>query len=224
VADHRRVGSLAAVLFDMDGTLVDSEKVWSVALNEQAEHLGGRLSPAARSAMVGTSMAESMTILHNDLGRPELDVNESTRWLEDRMKALFAAGLPWQPGARELLDELDAADVPMALVTATRRHLVDLALLSIGAHYFDAVVAGDEVGNVKPHPEPYQTAARLLGVADPRHCVAIEDSPTGVRSARAAGCVVLAVPSENPLSDVDGVTVVDSLASVDLAFLRKLVS
>ncbi len=96
--------------------------------------------------------------------------------------------------------------------------------VTIGAHYFDAVVAGDEVGNVKPHPEPYLTAARLLGVADPRRCVAIEDSPTGVASARAAGCVVLAVPSETRLSDVDGVTVVDSLASVDLAFLRKLVN
>jgi HAD superfamily hydrolase (TIGR01509 family) len=224
LADHGEVSSLDAVLFDMDGTLVDSEKVWSVALNEQAEHLGGRLSSAARAAMVGTSMVESMTILHNDLGRPELDVDASIRWLEDRMKDLFSAGLLWQPGARQLLDEVHAADIPMALVTATRRHLVDVALLTIGAHYFDAVVAGDEVGNVKPHPEPYETAARLLGVADPRHCVAIEDSPTGVASARAAGCVVLAVPSETRLSDVDGVTVVDSLASVDLAFLRKLVN
>jgi HAD superfamily hydrolase (TIGR01509 family) len=210
------------VLFDMDGTLVDSEKVWSVALNELAAHLGGRLSVHARSAMVGSSMAESMRILHTDIDRPELDINESIVWLEDRMKTLFSGGLLWQPGARELLDEVYAADIPMALVTATRRHLVDVALVTIGAHYFDAVVAGDEVGNVKPHPEPYQTAARLLGVADTRHCVAIEDSPTGVTSARAAGCVVLAVPSETQLSNVDGVTVVDSLASVDLAFLRKL--
>jgi HAD superfamily hydrolase (TIGR01509 family) len=210
------------VLFDMDGTLVDSEKVWSVALSELAVHLGGSLSPAARVAMVGTSMTDSMLILHTDLGRPSLDVAESVVWLEDRMAALFAEGLIWQPGARELLDELYAADMPMALVTATRRNLVDVALLSIGAHYFDAVVAGDEVSNVKPHPEPYETAARLLGVTDIRRCVAIEDSPTGVASARAAGCVVLAVPSETELSDVDGVTVVDSLASVDLTYLRKL--
>ena len=214
---------LGAVLFDMDGTLVDSEKVWSIALNELATHLGGRLSAEARAAMIGTSMSESMTILHDDLGRPDLDVAASVGWLEDRMKVLFTAGLVWQPGARELLDEVYAADIPMALVTATRRHLVDVALVTFGAKFFDAVVAGDEVGNVKPHPEPYETAARLLGVADPRRCVAIEDSPTGVTSARAAGCVVLAVPSETQLSDVDGVTVVDSLASVDLAFLRKLV-
>jgi HAD superfamily hydrolase (TIGR01509 family) len=215
---------LHAVLFDMDGTLVDSEKVWTVALNELAAHLGGVLSPAARAAMVGTSMAESMDILHIDLGQPGLDVVTSVHWLEERMKDLFAEGLVWQPGAQELLDEVYAADIPMALVTATRRHLVDVALVTIGAHYFDAVVAGDEVEFVKPHPEPYLTAARLLGAPDIRRCVAIEDSPTGVRSARASGAVVVAVPSEVALSDVDGVTVVDSLAAIDVAFLRKLVA
>jgi HAD superfamily hydrolase (TIGR01509 family) len=212
---------LAAVLFDMDGTLVDSEKMWSVALDELAARLGGVLSAPARAAMVGTSMGTSMTILHDDLGRPGLDVAASVRWLEDRMRELFAEGLVWRPGARELLDELYAADIPMALVTATGRHLVDVALVTIGAHYFDAVVAGDEVADVKPHPEPYATAARLVG-ADPGGCVAIEDSPTGVTSARAAGCAVLAVPSEVPLPELDGVTTVGSLADVDLAFLRQL--
>ena len=207
----------------MDGTLVDSEKVWSVALNELAAHRGGTLSVAARAAMVGTSMGESMAILHEDLGRPGLDAAVSVAWLEARMKELFADGLAWQPGARELLDEVYAADIPIALVTATGRHLVDVALVTIGAHYFDAVVVGDEVANVKPHPEPYTTAARLVGATDVRRCVAIEDSPTGVASARAAGCTVLAVPSEVALADVDGVTVVSSLADVDLAYLRKLI-
>jgi HAD superfamily hydrolase (TIGR01509 family) len=214
---------LDAVLFDMDGTLVDSEKVWTVALNELAAHLGGALSAAARVAMVGTSMAESMAILHDDLGRPSHAVPGSVTWLENRMKELFAAGLSWRPGAHELLDEVYAADIPLALVTATGRQLVDVALATIGAHYFDAVVVGDEVAHVKPHPEPYATAARLVGAADIRRCVAIEDSPTGVASARAAGCTVLAVPSEVRLPDVDGVTVVGSLADIDLAYLRKLV-
>jgi len=171
------VTQLEAVLFDMDGTLVDSEKVWSVALTELAAHYGGELSAAARTSMVGTSMSESMDILHTDLGLPYLDVAASVTWLEDRVKVLFAGGLVWRPGARELLDETHAAGVPMALVTATRRHLVDVALATIGAHYFDAVVAGDEVDQVKPHPEPYLTAARLVGAADIRRCVAIEDSP-----------------------------------------------
>ena len=217
------MSSLDAVLFDMDGTLVDSEKVWSVALNELAAHYGGALSARARGSMVGTSMAESMTILHTDLGRPGLDIAASVAWLEDRMKVLLAEGVLWRPGARELLDELRAAAVPMALVTATRRHLVDVALVTIGAHYFQAVVAGDEVDRTKPHPEPYLTAAGLVGAASPDRCVAIEDSPTGIASARAAGCVVLAVPSELELS-ADGITVVDSLAEVDLPYLRQLVT
>jgi HAD superfamily hydrolase (TIGR01509 family) len=217
------VTQLEAVLFDMDGTLVDSEKVWSVALTELAAHYGGELSAAARTSMVGTSMSESMDILHTDLGLPQLDVAASVTWLEDRVKELFAGGLIWRPGARELLDETQAAAVPMALVTATRRHLVDVALATIGAHYFDAVVAGDEVDQTKPHPEPYLTAARLVGATDIRRCVAVEDSPNGVASARAAGCAVLAVPCEVDLSGMDGVTLVDSLDGVDLTYLRKLV-
>jgi HAD superfamily hydrolase (TIGR01509 family) len=214
--------TLAAVLFDMDGTLVDSEKVWDVGLLELAQRYGGRLSADARARMVGSSMADSMMILHTDIGQPWRDVDESLAWLEERVKGLFADGLVWRPGALELLQEVTAARVPAALVTATRRHLVDVALETIGRAHFAAVVCGDEVDDVKPHPAPYLTAASLLGV-DIRRCVAIEDSPTGVASARAAGAVVLAVPSEVDLSHLDGVTHIDSLVEVDLAYLRALV-
>ena len=138
------------------------------------------------------------------------------------MKELFAAGLVWRPGAAELLTRLDAAGVPMALVTATRRHLVVVALDTIGRGHFRAVVTGDEVDQTKPHPLPYLTAAALLGV-DVRRCVAIEDSPTGVASALAAGAAVLAVPAEVDLSTLTGVTLVDSLADVDVGFLTRLV-
>jgi len=210
------------VLFDMDGTLVDSEKVWDVGLVELAQRYGGTLSAAARTRMVGTSMTESMTILHDDIGQPWRDPQASVTWLEERMRDLFGAGLIWRPGAAELLAGLRAAGVPMALVTATRRHLVDVALETIGRSSFDAVVAGDEVDETKPHPLPYLTAAALLGV-DVRRCVAIEDSPTGVASALAAGAVVLAVPAEVDLSTLAGVTLVASLAEVDLPFLARLV-
>jgi len=211
------------VLFDMDGTLVDSEKVWDVGLTELAGRYGGVLSAVARAQMVGTSMAESMSILHDDLGQPWRDPDASVAWLEDRMRELFAAGLVWRPGAAELLARLSAAGVPMALVTATRRHLVDVALETIGRSHFSAVVAGDEVDETKPHPLPYLTAAALLGV-DVRRCVAIEDSPTGVASALAAGAAVLAVPAEVDLSHLADVTLVASLADVDVAFLTKLVA
>ncbi len=207
----------------MDGTLVDSEKVWDVGLTELAGRYGGVLSAVARAQMVGTSMAESMSILHDDLGQPWRDPDASVAWLEDRMRELFAAGLVWRPGAAELLARLSAAGVPMALVTATRRHLVDVALETIGRSHFSAVVAGDEVDETKPHPLPYLTAAALLGV-DVRRCVAIEDSPTGVASALAAGAAVLAVPAEVDLSHLADVTLVASLADVDVAFLTKLVA
>jgi HAD superfamily hydrolase (TIGR01509 family) len=214
---------LAAVLFDMDGTLVDSEKVWDVGLLELAQRYNGALSSAARARMVGSSMADSMMILHEDIGQPWRDVTDSLDWLEERVKGLFGEGLIWRPGALELLREVAAADVPAALVTATRKHLVDVALQTIGRDYFAAVVCGDEVDQGKPHPTPYLSAAARLGV-DIQCCVAIEDSPTGVASARAAGAAVLAVPSEVDLSHLEGVTLVESLVEVDLAHLRWLVA
>jgi HAD superfamily hydrolase (TIGR01509 family) len=217
------VSQLDAVLFDMDGTLVDSEKVWDVGLRELARQYGGELSAAARTRMVGTSMAESMAILHTDISQPGRDTEASVTWLENRVYELFADGLTWRPGARQLLAAVRAAGIPAALVTATRRRLVEVALGTIGAHNFDVVVCGDEVGRTKPDPEPYLTAAAKLG-ADPRGCVAVEDSPTGVASARAAGCVVVAVPCEVALIPTDGVVQIDSLEMMDVATLRKLVA
>jgi HAD superfamily hydrolase (TIGR01509 family) len=214
--------TLAGVLFDMDGTLVDSEKVWDIGLDELAARYGGRLSPAARARMVGTSMIDSISILHADIGQPWRAAPASVAWLEERVGELFAAGLVWRPGAVRLLAGLRAAGVPMALVTATRRHLVEVALRTIGREHFGAVVAGDEVDETKPHPAPYLTAAALLGV-DVRRCVAIEDSRVGAISARAAGAVVLGVPNAVDLSGLSGVTLVDSLALIDVPFLTALV-
>lgn len=206
----------------MDGTLVDSEKVWEVGLVELAAYYGGVLSAAARRSMIGTSMIDSMSILHEDIAQPWRDAAKSTAWLEARVTELFAAGLVWRPGARQLLAGVRAAGIPTALVTATNRCLVDVALRTIGTENFDAVVCGDEVGNTKPHPEPYLAAARVLGAPIER-CVAIEDSPNGVASALASGARVLAVPSEVELVAGEGVTLVDSLAGVDLDFLAGLV-
>jgi HAD superfamily hydrolase (TIGR01509 family) len=214
--------SVAGVLFDMDGTLVDSEKLWDVGLSELAEEYGGRLSATARASMVGTNMTESMTILHEDIGQPWRDPDASVVLLEKRVKELFATGLVWRPGAAELLARLRAAGIPMALVTATRRHLTEVALATIGPAYFGAVVCGDDLDETKPHPMPYRTAAALLEV-DVRACVAIEDSPNGVTSALAAGAVVLAVPCEVDLSHLAGVVHVDSLVAVDVDYLDGLV-
>ncbi|MEU8300385.1 HAD family phosphatase [Micromonospora sp. NPDC048909] len=209
------------MLFDMDGTLVDSEKLWDVALQELAEEYGGTLSDAARRAIIGTSMAASMQIVHDDLGQPERDPEASAAWINARILELFRTGLRWRPGALALLTAVRAAGIPTALVTSSGRPLVEVALDTLGRDSFDAVVCGDEVDAAKPHPEPYLTAARLLDVPIER-CVAIEDSATGVASALAAGAAVLAVPAEVPLPATEGVHQLASLTGVDLELLAAL--
>lgn len=207
----------------MDGTLVDSEKLWSVALDELAVRTGGPLSTAARQAMVGTDMALTLRILYEDLGAAGRDPAADAMWLNDRVTELFGAGLTWRAGARELLSEVRAAGLPTALVTSTQRRLVEVALLTLGRHHFDVVVCGDEVTATKPDPEPYRTAAQQLRVPI-EACVAIEDSPAGVTSARTAGAAVLAVPCELALSALPGVHLRDTLAGVDVAFLATLLT
>jgi HAD superfamily hydrolase (TIGR01509 family) len=215
--------TLAAVLFDMDGTLVNSEPLWEETLHELAAELGGTLSDAARASMVGTDMATSMTILHADLGQPWRDIAASGLRITELTERLFARGLPWRDGARELLAECRSSGLPLALVTSTERRLVEVALQTLGRDTFEVVVCGDEVSHTKPHPAPYLRAAELLGV-DVTRCVAIEDSPTGVRSAVAAGAAVLGVPGDVVLAPELGATLAPSLTGVDLAFLRRLLA
>ncbi|AEV86141.1 haloacid dehalogenase [Actinoplanes sp. SE50] len=204
----------------MDGTLVDSEKLWGVALEDLAVRAGGQLSERARLAMVGTSMPVSMAIFRADLGQPDRPAGPDVAWLTDRVAELFAAGLDWRPGARELLHAVRAAGIPTALVTSTSRRLAEIALDTLGA--FDVTVCGDEVDSPKPDPEPYLTAATRLGVPI-ASCVVIEDSPSGVTSAVAAGAVVVAVPSDVTLPVIAGVHLRTSLLEVDLGGLAALI-
>jgi HAD superfamily hydrolase (TIGR01509 family) len=212
---------LQAILFDMDGTLFDSEKLWDVAIHELAETYGAAVPEQTRMAMVGTSMASSMVLLHDGIGQPWRDPVFSSEWIHVRVAQLFSTSLVWRPGARELLAQVRAAGVPTALVTATERRLVEIAMSWAGPENFDVLVCGDEVDHTKPHPEPYLLAARLLGV-DIAHCVAIEDSPTGVASAAAAGARVLAIPHHVPLVEGPRVRLRDTLADVTLADLAAL--
>jgi HAD superfamily hydrolase (TIGR01509 family) len=218
--DQRR--RLAAVLIDMDGTLLDSEKVWDVALDELADWLGGDLSPSARRRMIGSSLARSVAILHADLGI-EADPESSAAYLTECAAHLYRTDLVWKPGARELLTVLRGAAVPAALVTSTHRYLTEIALDTIGREFFAATVCGDEVRRPKPHPDPYLRAAELLGV-DPAGCVAIEDSPLGIAAAEAAGCAVLAVPSEVPIEPAPSRTIRTTLASLSVAELAALLT
>ncbi|WFE28576.1 HAD family phosphatase [Solwaraspora sp. WMMD791] len=211
------------MLFDMDGTLIDSEKLWDVALAELAVHYGGRLSDEARLAMVGSDMATTMRLLHDDIGQPERDPQVGAAWLTHRVAALFAAGVQWRPGAADLLRAVRAAGLPTALVTSTERALVEVALHTLGRANFDVVVCGDEVTATKPDPAPYLSAAAALGVPA-RRCLAVEDSPAGVASARAAGAAVLVVPADVSFAVAADVRVVDSLVGITVADLAAVFS
>lgn len=214
----------AAVLFDMDGLLVDTEPVWTIAEVELCTALGVEFTPEMKAAIVGTSMTTAVPTLLRMVGAPcaAADIDRTVTWLLDRMVSLFAQQPNALPGVGELLDELAVAGVPVALVSSSYRVLVD-AVLTHGFGPFAVTVAGDEVEHTKPHPEPYLTAAALLGV-DPQRCVVLEDSPAGVAAAEAAGCAVVAVPSVHGVAFDRGPRrlVVPTLQGIGIAHLTDL--
>jgi HAD superfamily hydrolase (TIGR01509 family) len=193
---EHNVGSLAAVFFDMDGLLVDTEPIWTVAEHEAAARLGGEFTAAMKRAMIGHGIDTAVPIMVSMLGRPPSDVPATARFLLQRSAELFREPgvIIAQPGAVELLAALRERGVPTALVSSSFRDLMDPVLDVIGRELFATTVAGDEVSRRKPDPEPYLTAARMLGV-DPRRCVVLEDSPSGARAGVAAGCATILVPS-----------------------------
>ncbi|KAA2266632.1 HAD family phosphatase [Solihabitans fulvus] len=210
----------------MDGTLLDSEKLWDIPLYELAAELGGTLSLATRHEMVGSNVPTTLQLLFSDIGREpsEEDLAQAADWIAKRTAEVFRENLPWRPGAAEALRAVRASGVPMALVTSTDRELTEIALDTIGRELFDVTVCGDEVDGLnKPHPEPYLKAAGLLGV-DAAASVAVEDSPTGVASAVAAGCTVLVVPCDVPVEQGERRVFRESLVGVDVAVLGRLLA
>jgi HAD superfamily hydrolase (TIGR01509 family) len=218
--DHDQV--LQAVLFDMDGLLVDSEPLWLEVEREVMARLQGEWSEADQRALVGGSLTRTVSSLLARAARPA-SPEAVGRWLIDGMTSLLISRpLSMLPGAGELLAEVRAAGIPHALVTSSERAIMDAVLLQLGVS-FDATVCANDVTCTKPDPEPYRRAASLLG-AQPRWCVALEDSPNGVASAEAAGCRLVAVPSLVPIPAKPGRVVAGSLRHVNLAMLHRLVS
>jgi HAD superfamily hydrolase (TIGR01509 family) len=215
-----------AVLWDMDGTLVDSEKLWDLPLFEITRELGGELSAETRAAMVGSNIPTTLDLIFAEVGvTPTAEERRAVAdRVDQRMRELFVDGLQWRPGAQEALRAVRATGIRMALVTSTERALTEIALTTIGRDLFDVTVCGDEVdGRHKPDPAPYLRASRMLDV-DPAACVAIEDSPTGIASATGAGCAVLAVPCEVPIEPAPGRVVRDTLVGVDLTVLTDVLA
>ncbi len=212
-----------AVLFDLDGTLIDSEGLCARAVAEWAAHVGGGLVVPGIEQLSGVSnpdIVASLLAQHGRLAGREA-IEAGCRWLDHRIAASLRDDLVLRPGAVELLEGVRAGGIPTALVTSTNRGVTDVALDRIGRHLFDATVCGDEVSNLKPHPAPYRKACRALGVA-PARCVAIEDSPAGAESAERAGCQVLVVPNGVAVPATHGRVFADSLLHVDLALLASL--
>jgi HAD superfamily hydrolase (TIGR01509 family) len=202
----------AAVLWDMDGTLVDTEPYWMACERELVAEFGGQWSEDDARSIIGFDLIEAAEVLR-DRGGVDLDPHTIVERMLDGVVARVRERVPWRPGARRLLTELNELGVPCALVTMSWRRLADAVVEALAPITFQAVITGDAVGHGKPHPEPYLRAAAALG-ADPTECVAIEDSPTGVTSAASAGCVVVAVPNLVPLEAGPGRFVVPTLKQV----------
>jgi HAD superfamily hydrolase (TIGR01509 family) len=186
----------AAVFWDMDGTLVDTEPYWLEAETRLVEDFGGVWSEADGLQLVGSSLERSAIILQSR--GVTLGGGEIIDRLTDQVGERISQEVPWRPGARELLAALRAAGIPTALVTMSIGRMARLVSDAIGFQAFDVIVSGDLVADGKPAPDCYLLAAERLAV-DPRDSVAIEDSEYGVAAAVAAGMATVAVPLHVPL-------------------------
>jgi HAD superfamily hydrolase (TIGR01509 family) len=204
-----------AVLWDMDGTLVDTEPYWIRTEYELAERYGGTWSETHALNLVGNDLRVSASYIREHMGI-DRDVDEIVEELLDGVVRKVAESVPWRPGAVELIERLRTAGVPCALVTMSYDRFVAPILAQLPPETFRVVVTGDRVAQGKPHPEPYLTAAAALGL-DPAECLAIEDSNTGAKSAEAAGCLVLVVENHVPVIPTERRVFADTLEGVDLA-------
>jgi HAD superfamily hydrolase (TIGR01509 family) len=211
------VTDYAAVLWDLDGTIIDSEPLWMAGEHELAERYGAAWTEEDGLALVGNTLIESGRYIKDRLGA-DMSPEEIVDFLVLRLAAALREDIPWRPGARGLIEALAAQDVPQALVTMSYASIAEpvAAVLPFGT-----VVTGDAVTHGKPHPEPYLLAAERLGV-DPADCLAVEDSRTGATSANAAGCHVLVVPHFVRVPEAPRRTLLPTLEHVTPDALRAL--
>lgn len=218
-------GLPAAVLWDFDGTLVDSERYWIAEEYALVARYGGTWDDRHAHAIVGNELLTSGAYIR-DHGPVPLEPAEIVARLITGVRERLTERVPWRDGVLDLRAALAAAGVPQAMVTMSYANVVEpvlAAAAAAGMAPFEVVVTGETVGRGKPDPEPYLTAARLLGV-DPRACVAVEDSRPGAVSAAAAGCVVLVTPNAVPVEDTPAWRVVGDLSGTTVSTLVELLA
>jgi len=208
---------ISAVVFDLDGVLVDSEQVWDAVREQLARERGGRWHAGAQRDMMGMSSPEWSRYMHETIGLTESPA-EITREVVHRMLERYAQGPPWLPGALDAVRRLAAVYV-LGLASSSNRELIDLVLEQGGiAGLFKASVSSEEVARGKPAPDVYLEAARRLELP-PAACAAVEDSHNGIRAAKAAGMACIAIPNihfppgEEALAEAD--LVLPSVAQLD---------
>ncbi len=210
-----------AVIFDLDGVLVDSEQLWNEAKHELVVSTGGRWLQDAPRAMMGMSSPEWSSYLHDELGVP-LPVGEINEEVVTRIERLYRAHLPLLPGAVNAVRSLSAR-WPLGLASSSNREIIDLVLELAGVDgEFKATVSSEEVARGKPAPDVYLETARRVGVA-PERCVALEDSSNGLRAAVAAGMTVIAVPNPHYPPDDDALGLAAACIDVLGALTPELV-
>ncbi|GAB3262934.1 HAD family hydrolase [Nocardioides dilutus] len=211
---------MKAVLWDLDGTLVDTEPYWIATEFALAEQHGATWSHEHALELVGNDLLASGHYIREVMGL-EMSAEEVVDYLVEGVVSQVEHAVPWRPGAVELLEGLRAAEIPCGLVTMSYQRLVAPILTGLPPETFRVIVTGDQVERGKPHPEPYLTAAAALGLA-PAECVAIEDSNTGATSAQAAGCPVLVVQNHVEVTPARGRTFAASLTGVTVESLAGL--
>ena len=218
------MGAPAAVVFDLDGVLIDSEQVWDAAREDLVRERGGTWDERATTDMMGMSSKEWSSYMRDRLGVPltPAEINDD---VVRRVASTYEHGLPLLPHSLETVRDL-AAHWPLGLASSSNRPIIDLVLEQAGVRAcFAAVVSSEEVANGKPAPDVYLAAARELDV-DPKDCAAIEDSTNGIKSAVAAGMRTIAVPNRQFRPDDDvlasAAVIVSSLAEVTVDLVASL--
>lgn len=210
----------AAVLWDMDGTLVDSEHHWFASEKKLAAAHNYEWTDSDGHALIGSSLYDSSRIIRDKIGAT-LDTEAIVQHLTDSVVEHLKNDLQWRPGALEILTELRKKKIKTALVTMSMHRMAQEVVDRIPFDAFDVVVGGDDVLRGKPFPDPYLKAAELLGV-DPADCVAFEDSNTGLTSAEAAGTKAVGIPNFVEIPAKPGRIIWPTLDGVRVKDLRKL--